>query len=86
MVLALLALLAQPVPDPVREQAPAALVPPRLVGEAPLAQYPPGKTGAARVVLQIDVDEHGAPQNILVLTPPQPGFDEAALAAARTLR
>src|SRR5438270_12647909 len=84
MLALLCALLAQPVPDPVREQA--ALIPPRLLGEAPLAAYPAGMTGAARVVVQLDVDEQGAPQDLLVLTPPQPGFDEAALAAARTLR
>lgn len=84
MLAVVLALLAQPVPDPVREAA--QLQPPRLLGEAPVAQYPEGKSGAARVVLQIDVDEQGQPQNLSVLTPPQPGFDEAALAAARTLR
>jgi TonB family protein len=84
-MLALFALLlAQPVPDPAR--APSVLVPPKLLGEAPRAQYPGGRTGPARVVLQLDVDEQGRPQNVAVVTPPQPGFDEAALAAAGSLR
>ena len=72
------AALAQPVPDPVREgppTAPEALTPPRLL-EPVIAEYPPGATGAARVVLQVDVDETGLPQNVKVLSQPQPGFDE----------
>ena len=65
--------------------AQAELTPPR-VREAAVAQYPQGATGSARVLLQVDVDEQGLPQNILVLSPPQPLFDDAALAAARNLR
>src|SRR5260370_36535581 len=86
MRLVLSLLLAQPVPDPVRAQeAPAPLSPPRLI-EPVAAEYPPGRTGAARVVVQLDVDVQGEPTNLSVLTPPQPGFDEAALAAAQKLR
>src|SRR5262249_38611541 len=80
--------LAQPVPDPQREPPPAApevLTPPRLIAEVAPA-YPAGASGAARVVLQVDIDEHGSPGNLLVLGDPQPGFDEAALAAAAQLR
>src|SRR5260370_1053059 len=48
MLLVLSLLLAQPVPDPVRAQeAPAPLSPPRLI-EPVAAEYPPGRTGAAR--------------------------------------
>src|SRR5207237_1046019 len=82
------AALAQPVPDPVREgptTAPEALTPPRLL-EPVIADYPPGATGAARVVLQVEVDENGVPQNVKVLSQPQPGFDESSLAAAQMLR
>ena len=92
--LALLALvssaaLAQPVPDPVREkapeQAPEPITPPRLLAPV-LADYPPGETGAARVVLQLDIDPQGLPQESKVLSPPQPAFDAAALTAAAKLR
>jgi TonB family protein len=77
---------AQPVPDPVREErSQEALTPPKLVEEVP-PPYPAGTNGAARVVLQLDVDERGVPGNLVVLTEPQPGFDEAALAAATKLR
>ena len=82
------AALAQPVPDPVREKerpAPEALTPPRLL-EPVIAEYPPGATGGVRVVLQVDVDESGLPQNVKVLSQPQPGFDESSLAAAQKLR
>jgi len=80
--------LAQPVPEPRRETAatpPEAVTPPKLIAEAP-PPYPTGASGAARVVLQLDVDEHGSPGNLVVLGEPQPGFDEAALAAALQLR
>src|ERR671935_2440851 len=77
---------AQPVPDPGREQKePEPLTPPRVLEETP-PQYPAGASGVARVVLQIDVDERGVPGNLVVLTAPQPIFDEAALAAAQKLR
>src|SRR5215468_1485694 len=80
------AALAQPVPDPVPQKAePAPLTPPRLL-EPVVADYPPGATTAARVLLQLDVDDKGLPQNVKVLSPPQPGFDESALAAAQKLR
>ncbi|MGZ6142748.1 MAG: TonB-dependent receptor domain-containing protein [Myxococcales bacterium] len=88
MLVLIALLLAQPVPDPVRQKAeppPETLTPPRLI-EPVVADYPPGATGAARVVLQLDVDEQGLPQNLKVLSPPQPGFDESALTAARKLR
>src|SRR5258708_3774388 len=86
MLLVLGLLLAQPVPDPLRApEAPAPLLPPRLI-EPVVAEYPPGRAGAVRVVLQLDVDVQGKPANLSVLTPPQPGFDEAALAAAQKLR
>src|SRR5258708_2975055 len=83
------AALAQPVPDPVRDKpaqaAPEPLTPPRLL-EQVRAEYPPGATGTVRVLVQVDVDPQGMPQEPKVLSPPQPGFDEAALAAARKLR
>ena len=51
-----------------------------------MAAYPPGAAGAARVVVKIDVDAQGAVTAAEVATTPQPGFDEAALEAARRLR
>ena len=83
--------LAQPVPDPVRErppgpaQPPDPITPPKLI-ESVLADYPPGATGAARVLLQLDIDAQGLPQEMRLLSPPHPAFDTAALAAARKLR
>src|SRR3954463_13683723 len=80
--------LAQPVPDPQREApapAPEIITPPRLIAEVPPV-YPAGASGTARVVLQVDVDEQGLPGNLAVVGAPQPGFDEAALAAAAQLR
>ena len=88
LVLVSAAALAQPVPDPTPERAPAQpepLTPPELI-EPALADYPPGASGAARVVLQLDIDAQGVPQEPTVLSPPQPAFDAAALAAARKLR
>ena len=79
---------AQPVPDPQREPpapAPEAFTPPRLLAEKPVP-YPAGASGAARVLLNMDIDEQGVPGNLVVLGAPQPGFDEAALAAAHELR
>src|SRR3989475_10316773 len=67
------------------EPVPEVLTPPKLIEEVP-PEYPAGASGSARVVLQLDVDERGAPGNLLVLSEPQPGFDESALAAARKLR
>lgn len=64
----------------------APLVPPRLAGTPAPPRYPQGRTGAARVVIQLDVDEQGRPGNLAVLGAPQVEFDEAALAAARELR
>src|SRR3989441_4862621 len=67
------------------EPVPEVLTPPKLIEEVP-PEYPAGACGSARVVLQLDVDERGAPGNLLVLSEPQPGFAESALAAARKLR
>ena len=78
----LAAAVAQPVPDPIPQ---AGLIPPKLLESTP-PRYPPGKEGTARVVLQLDVDEQGKPGKLAVLSPPQPGFDESALAAAENLR
>src|SRR2546426_11401419 len=75
----------QPVPDPRGEPVPEVLTPPKLIEEVP-PEYPAGASGSARVVLQLDVDERGAPGNLLALSEPQPGFDESALPAARKLR
>ena len=91
MLALLLALLvAQAVPDPVREAkpapAPAAFTPPKLAGDPVLAEPPPNATTGARVVLEIDVDDRGQVSTAKVVSPPQPGFDEAALAASRLLR
>ena len=91
LVLVSSAALAQPVPDPVREKAPRQAQPPEPITPpkrvAPvLADYPPRETGAARVVLQLDIDLQGVPQELKVISPPQPAFDAAALAAARELR
>ena len=80
--------LAQPVPEPRRDSPPAPgeiLTPPKLTAEV-APSYPEGASGAARVVLQVDIDEHGNPANLAVLGDPQPAFDEAALAAAAQLR
>src|SRR5690349_19943157 len=80
--------LAQPVPDPQpekRQPAPEALTPPKLIAPADAA-YPQGASGPARVVVQMDVDERGVPGNLVVQGAPQPGFDEAALAAAAQMR
>src|SRR5436853_7845923 len=84
------ALRAQPVPDP---QAPAprpaadeAISPPAPLGDPILAEYPQAASGAARVVVQIDVDAAGNVSAAEVVGPSQPGFDDAALAAARRLR
>ena len=79
--------LAQPVPDPVREepaQAPQQLTPPSLAQGA-TAEYPPGAAGSARVVLDVEIDEQGAVKAAHVLSAPQAGFDESALAAAKLL-
>src|SRR5437868_4940846 len=88
LLLLLAALVAQAVPDPQpeRAQAPAAIVPPRPVGEPVAARYPPGTSGNARVVLQIDVDAQGNVAGAQVVSPPQSEFDESALEAARRLR
>ncbi|HEY6912496.1 MAG TPA: TonB family protein, partial [Myxococcales bacterium] len=82
--------LAQPVPDPQPEKpepqpAPEALTPPKLIAPAEPA-YPQGATGSARVIVQLDIDEHGVPGNLVVQGAAQPGFDEAALAAAAKMR
>ena len=82
-------LLAQAVPDPVREaqtSPPAAFTPPKLAGDPVLAEPPPGALAGARVVLEIDVDERGQVSAAKVVTPAQPGFDESALVASRRLR
>ena len=90
MLTLLLALaLAQAVPEPVREPAtpaPPVFAPPRVAGDPVLAAYPEGKTGAARVVLELDLDAAGAVALARIVSAPQPGFDESALAAAQRLR
>jgi TonB family protein len=65
---------------------PLEITPPRPIGAPVLAEYPPGAAGAARVVLEVDIDARGEVSAVRVATPAQPGFDEAALAAARKLR
>ncbi len=65
---------------------PVEITPPRPIGAPVLAEYPPGVAGAARVVLEVDIDTRGEVSAVRVATPAQPGFDEAALAAARKLR
>src|SRR4051812_27384738 len=80
--------LAQPIPDPQPEKqqsAPLALTPPKLIAPAS-PEYPQGARGPARVVVQMDIDAQGVPGNLLVQGAPQPGFDEAALAAAAKMR
>jgi TonB family protein len=66
-------------------QAPAQITPPRPL-EPVLAEYPQGSSGAARVVLEIDIDALGNVSAARVVSPPQPAFDEAALTAAHKLR
>ena len=90
MLLLLLTLvLAQAVPDPVREPkltAPAPIfTPPHVAGDPVIADSPPGAEKAARVLLEIDIDTAGAVALARVVSAPQPGFDESALAAARRL-
>jgi TonB family protein len=68
---------------------PAQVVPPQLISEPAMAEYPPAevaKRRGARVVLELDVDAQGLVAAARPLTPPQPGFDDAALLAARRLR
>ena len=81
---------AQAVPDPRPEEKAAApsapIAPPQPVGPAVEAEYPPGETGGARVVLELDVDARGQVTAARVVSPPQPRFDESALAAAQRLR
>ena len=80
---------AQAVPEPKAQakqpEPPQVIEPPRLAQNAEAA-YPQGATGGARVVFEIDIDEAGAVANARLITPPQPGFDESALEAARRLR
>ncbi|MFL5376970.1 MAG: hypothetical protein ACJ787_03585, partial [Myxococcales bacterium] len=72
---------AQPVPDPQPERRAAPdppelpITPPQPIGEPVVAAYPPGATGAARVVVKIDLDAQGAVTAAEVATPPQSGFD-----------
>jgi TonB family protein len=81
---------AQPVPDPQSEEKPAAaakpITPPRPAAPAVEAEYPAGETRGARVVLELDVDAQGQVAAARVVTPPQPHFDESALAAAHRMR
>jgi TonB family protein len=90
-----LAARAQAVPDPVQKKAeapkppPLPITPPALAGEMPQADYPQaalaeGRT--ARVVIELDITEQGLGQNAKVASPPQPGFDESALAVVPKLR
>ena len=80
---------AQSLPEPQREpSAPAAqetITPPKLIAATP-APYPAGASGAARVVLLVEVDLQGLPRNVSVVSQPQPLFDEAALKVSDTLR
>jgi TonB family protein len=89
-MVALALLLAQAVPDPVRELKPVApapvFTPPRISGEPVIAAYPEGAAGAARVLLEIDIDPAGAVSQARVVSAKQPGFDESALAASKLLR
>ena len=66
----------------------APIEPPQLIGEPVVAEYPAGSAEGrgARVVLELLVDAQGLPAEVHAITPPQPGFDESALAAARRLR
>ncbi len=86
---------AQAVPDPVQKKteapapAPLPITPPALAGEMPQADYPQAARAerrTARVVLELDVTEQGLGQNAKVVSPPQPGFDESALAVVPKLR
>lgn len=87
-------LLAQAVPDPQREQPPAApakaaIVAPTLLGDPVVADYPQAAAQSGqgtRVVLELTVDEKGLPLDVRVLGAPQPPFDDSALAAAQRLR
>ncbi len=90
--------LAQAVPDPLtarppeqKPQAPPPLpvTPPAILGEQPQAEYPPAELAqgrTARVVIELEVTEQGEARNARVVSPPQPGFDESALAVAPRLR
>jgi TonB family protein len=65
------------------------VVPPQLLGEPAGAEYPPAEVArgrGARVVLELDVDAQGLVSAARPVTPPQPGFDDSALLAARSLR
>ena len=87
--------LAQAVPAPRAEEKaeapkppPAPIVPPRLLENAEAA-YPDATLAqgrAARVVLEITIDEQGLAKDVKVASPAQPGFDESALQAAAKLK
>ncbi|MCB9730481.1 MAG: TonB-dependent receptor [Deltaproteobacteria bacterium] len=87
---------AQPdqAPEPAEPSQPAepggqpVIVPPRALGEA-RADYPPEALEAgveADVVLQLDVLADGTVGEVSVKEPAGQGFDEAAVAAVKTLR
>ncbi|HJZ85457.1 MAG TPA: TonB-dependent receptor [Polyangia bacterium] len=60
-------------------------VPPVLEGQ-PAISYPPGASGDATVVLELEVDERGRVTSARVLASGGAAFDQAALAAAREFR
>src|SRR6478736_1268781 len=84
---------AQAVPDPVvQKDAPAPVIPaqsiypPSLAADSVLPESPPDAVAPARVVLELTIDETGLAKDAKVVSPPQPGFDEAALASVPKLR
>src|SRR5579872_5300926 len=73
---------------PAPKAAPLPITPPEVDGAPPILGYPTDRLDegiTTRVLVQLDVGADGAVSNTSVVTPPQPGFDEAALAAAQKL-
>jgi TonB family protein len=81
---------SQPAPKPEAPKAPPLpITPPALAGDAPIPEYPAEELAGgltARVVLQLDVLADGTAANAKITSPPQPDFDEAALATVPRLK
>ncbi|HUJ60657.1 MAG TPA: TonB family protein [Kofleriaceae bacterium] len=63
----------------------ASFEPPRPIGSTDVAAPPgaPAITAPVAVTVKLLVDETGAVQNVELVTPPQPPFDDAVIAAAK---
>ncbi len=68
--------------------APPSFIPPQAVGSTDVAAPPdaPPITAAVVVTVKIRVDKTGAVQTVTLVTPPQPVFDDAVVAAAHAFQ